>query len=408
MTETANLPGARVNVSTCVMALTMLTVSDQIVGAGVLMAAALPGSTISLSLIGLAVGLPFLFAGWMGRRLQVSGTGPGTATLVGSGMGALAGVGLALTLGAGDAHPVLLCASLALTTVSGVIINATWMSSLPAILPDATRRRRTLGVTATVTAAGAAAGPALAAFLFPTLGPVTVCLLYILVNVVGGVAMALAMGARPQTEPQAEAAWRWSVRLTGIKGIARSRRARGPVVVQIATNLIVYGVIYSLPLRAAQEAWQPSWVAIGMTALLGGTITGSALATVVPSHRLYTSALRVEPLLRATMLMLFAFAPAGYPGLLYLFLFSLPQGFGRVARQSMMIEEFPSTNRLPVMATYRGLLGVSMTIAPFVMERTVGLFGTFGYTLGCALALLALFVLQAIDTPKEDGHDRRR
>ncbi|MEO3790423.1 MFS transporter [Nonomuraea sp. B10E15] len=404
MTETdtpTHVAGPRVvRIGTCVAMLAAITVGGRITDAAVLMAAAVPGSAISLSITGLAAGIPFLLAGGIGRLLLLARLSPRAAILLGSALGALAGVALATGLADAGARPFLVYAPLVVVTIANIIVNATWMSSLPEILPDLTRRRRTIGITATVTSAGAAAGPAIAGLSFGFLDLSGLCLLYASTSAAGGIAMAVAIGAlSPADQPETTGADRPD-RFGGVRDIVRSRRARGPVLVQVSTNLIVFGVIYSLPVRAVQEAWPPSWVAIGMAALMSGTIAGSLLATVAPSHRLYATALRLEPLFRAIMLLLFAFAADGYPAWLCLFLFSLPQGFGRVARQSMMTEEFGAANRLQVMATYRGMLGASMVIAPFVMERGVDLIGTFGYTLSCAVALTTLFVLQVVDTPK--------
>jgi MFS family permease len=364
---------------------------DALVNAALLMAATDGG--LAVAALGVASGLPYLAAGRLGRHLSRTRLPAATTLRWSCLLSAAASVVIAASVLPSRPLSWLCYLALAVLTLLSTVIQAVFWDAVPSLVPEPEARRRFTARSATFIGLAAVIGPALGAGLVRSVGATGLCL----ANAASFMVTAQVLGAAlRQVDPAPEVTGADSTptaRFYGLRTIVTTRAARSPVLAQLVANLVLYGVIYSLPLRARAQGWDSQWVGVLLGVLTAGTLLGSLLAGRLVAARHHTAALITEPGLRAVALCGVAVSTTPMAVAAWLLLFSAPQGFGRVARKSLMVNTFKPPGRVHVLATYGGLINISLPVAPLLMAAAVAWTGITTYALACAALLGACMLL---------------
>ena len=351
---------------------------------------------ISVGLLGCLIGLPALLAGsvgsWLDRHRPAHRALLGAAMLAGA-----AATGLLAALWASPNLRVVVYAvvpALGLTAVASTLI---WQTLLPHYANnDKDSVRRLVGQSATLIAAAGAVGPVLVALVAARFRPrelVAIDSLSFLVAA-GLLAMAVRLAPIPhglEIPPNSSTSSDFvSTRWAGLRLLLAEPLVRGPMLALSTMNFLSFGIAFAVPLLVVARGWPNSTIAWCSSLLVFGTLLGSALATRFRSDRHHLHYIALEPPVRALGLLAVLVAP--WPGLalLGIALFTLPQGLGRVARQSLLLTCFPGSHRARVLGSYQAVVRGAMPLAPLVMGGLVTPLGIDAYLLACVISFLVL------------------
>jgi MFS transporter len=379
-------------------ALSVSVVGDQLLDFLLLREVAVDPGRLHVAWLGLAAGLPVLLGGLLGSVVDRSARHLALLFTTAMGVSTAAVLGIWLTWStawfSSAVYPLV-----AVATLMGVLVVTLWNVVLPALVGfDRDRIASAVGTTSILVSLGAAAGPTVGALLVRWFDGRTVVLID--AASFGGCWLllvgAMRAGSIVRDDPDTKAAPAALSFTAGARLIWSRDRLRWPVVSLAWMNFLLFGTMFVLPMVVRDRGWSTGTLGALMTAMLLGGVAGSLVGKRFRSERHFTAYLAAEPTLRALGLVLFFLAPSGAAGVVAMFLFACPQGLGRVARQSLLITEFPHGERGRVMGSYQMLIRGAMPLAPAATSFGYAHLGTTVFFVGNVAILLTIGVLLAL------------
>lgn len=250
----------------------------------------------------------------------------------------------------------------------GMYVATSWQASVPEFAAGNERSQdKIVGWNAAGISIGPAIGPLMGAWLYVVLGPEPVVWLVAASSLVAAVTFLpaykiLRVLRTPYKKERIDIGWRST--FSGVGAVIRNDAIRAPAGSLFAMNLVQGFVTFGIPLIMIAKGYPAAWIGVTMTTMTLGSVAASFGGTVfggVEKYRLY---LILEPILRAIGLLVFAFGVNGSVMALGAFLFTVPQGVGRVARASLLARAFSPGERGRGVGGYRLIARGLVPFAP--------------------------------------------
>ena len=362
--------------------------------------------TGSVGILGFLVGLPALFGAWIGAWIAKRKE-RANHILVGSAVLGAVVVGVLWLLWTGTYLVLVTYAAVFMLGILKLTTWTTWQSSVPDLAntdnPD--EIRRLMGWTVTSFGVGAALGPFIAGSLASMLDRRSLVLVDGITFVLAALlvlpaARRLFRNSGPRDTVRAAAGddgrdrARW---WEGVRLIFRQPLVRTPTLCLAATNFVTFGVLFSIPLVLLEKGMSDRMIGWVWSTFMAGSLVGSAASTRFRNDRMFRVYLVGEPAVRALGLVALAIATTPIGVLAGAALFTIPQGMGRVARESNMATTFEGAQRFRVLGAYQTIIRGAMPLAPLVMGTVVLDLGSTTFLLGAAVLLTGFSVAVSSD-----------
>lgn len=357
---------------------------------------------VSVGTLGFLIGLPAVLGGALGSLLDRHRHR--RATVLTASLCASAAATALLAAVWGDAWAAAVAYGVVVTLALLSLISTTvWQTLLPELAGrDRDCVKRVVGWTATVFAVGAALGPLMAATASTVLKPQGLILVDTATFIVCALLVRLCVSRLGNSALSPDPAFRASEehdrrRWHGLRLLASEPLVRTPMLALSAMNFATFGVAFAVPLLVVDRRWPNSVIAMGSAVFVLGGLVGSLVATRFRSDRHFIMYVAAEPVVRAIGLVVVLAAPAIWVAVVGLWIFALPQGMGRVARQSFLITSFPGRHRGKVIGSYQMVVRGLMPLAPLVMQGVVDASNVDTYLVIVAAALASTTALVLAD-----------
>ncbi len=401
-------------------ALAISVVGDHLLDFVLLVEATVASHRVSVGWLGLAVGVPVLLGGVVGSLVDRHAARLHRQILFVVTVNATAVLAIWAIWRVPALFSTVLYPLVAVVALMAVALTTIWNVLLPQLVDhDQERIKSAVGTTSIVISLGGAAGPTLGAQLLRWTDGQTLVLLDAASFVACGLLLTSAIrcpAARAPGAAEPEAVGRpaephrtSAVPLSFTEGarLVLSRESlRWPVISLAWMNFLLFGTMFVLPAVIRERGWPVGTLGGLMTALLLGGVVGSVAGKRFRSERHFTAYLALEPTLRAAALVTFFLAPTPAIGVAAMFLFALPQGLGRVARQSLLINEFPQQQRGRVMGSYQMMIRGAMPLAPATLAWAITVFGPSTFFLVNIAILLLIGALLALSLSRSRSRPR--
>lgn len=353
--------------------------------------------------VGFLMFVPFLLLGapigtWLDRSKEHRISITISALLV----SCLAMVGLAVTFNRiGQAWAILAYSTVFLVGTTSLIANTAVQASLPNILEDRKKIREANASLASQQSTIQIAAPLIGAQLVLFSQPTTLMILnaisfliaaLLLVPVVKGFKKLDVTSKNFKSKNSF-----WHDMRYGVSKMFADKLLRTPVSILSVSNMLVVGIVFSIPYIVDKYALGANALAIALSSISLGTLAGNLLAKRIGNSKTMLFSIILEPAVRAVAL--FILVTTMSPTALYvsMALIGLPQGYARVARVTLIHSRFPDEVRGRVVGQYMTLNRALIPFGPLAAQAITTFGGVTMLFFICSSIFAALTIALLLD-----------